>query len=163
MQRFSRKRNLSRSSRRATRTRTAFKKGQIQKTINRLINKKIETKYYDIANENYQLYHDIGYAATLPTVFFQGSIVEFFNPWANIPPGTGPRQPHWRSDYTRRNEISSTDIQQSRSPQRYVPHYANQASKSHRYHHHHTQQHKVVSARPARYHQQRPYLTPWVR
>lgn len=54
--------------------------------VKRVIMKNIETKYYDDAYENLNLYHNTGYSS-LPPV---GSDVKaiIFNPWAVIPTGT---------------------------------------------------------------------------
>lgn len=54
------------------------------------MNQKTETKYYDIADENDQLYHDVGYSGVVPAnANSEGSLVNLFNPWSDIPPGTG--------------------------------------------------------------------------
>jgi hypothetical protein len=54
------------------------------------MNKATETKFFDIAVENAQLYHNIGYHTTTPTVLsVPSSDSTFFNPWADIPAGTG--------------------------------------------------------------------------
>jgi len=49
--------------------------------------KKAETKYFDIAEENVQLYHNNGTATTLTSN--PASLQTIFNPWADIPVGTG--------------------------------------------------------------------------
>jgi hypothetical protein len=53
------------------------------------MNKATETKYYDIAGENLQVYHNVGQSGgvLIPTTIY--SDPTFFNPWADIPPGTG--------------------------------------------------------------------------
>jgi len=53
------------------------------------MNRATETKYYDVAGENVQLYHNVGNSggAIAPTA--QYSDPTFFNPWNDIPPGTG--------------------------------------------------------------------------
>jgi hypothetical protein len=53
------------------------------------MNKATETKYYDIADENRQIYHNVGESGgvALPTTIYGNA--NFFNCWADIPPGTG--------------------------------------------------------------------------
>lgn len=59
-----------------------------QTRVNRVINKKTETKYFDLGVENNQLYHNLGWGTSLipPTVC--SSISNWFNPWINIGQGT---------------------------------------------------------------------------
>lgn len=64
------------------RTRTSFKA-----RVTRVLMKKAETKYFDIAEENVQLYHNNGTASTLTSN--PGSLQIIFNPWADISQGTG--------------------------------------------------------------------------
>lgn len=59
-----------------------------QSRVNRVLNKKTETKYKDIACENVQLYHNLG-ATTLLAPGNVTSIAPFFNPWSTIARGTG--------------------------------------------------------------------------
>ena len=53
------------------------------------MNKATETKYYDIAGENLQLYHNVGQSGAVVAPTTQYGDPTFFNPWADIPPGTG--------------------------------------------------------------------------
>lgn len=53
--------------------------------VTSVLMKKAETKYYDIASENVQLYHNLGTTSTGNP----GSLSVLFNPWADIPIGTG--------------------------------------------------------------------------
>jgi len=57
--------------------------------VKRIMNKATETKYYDVAGEDLQLYHNVGQSAgaLVPTTIY--SDPTFFNPWNDIPPGTG--------------------------------------------------------------------------
>ena len=58
--------------------------------MKKILSKSTETKFFDIAVENAQLYHNIGYHTTTPTVLsVPSSDSTFFNPWADIPVGTG--------------------------------------------------------------------------
>jgi len=75
----------ARRSRFRKRTRGKY---SLKKTVKRILNKNTETKYYDIAGENQQLYHNTGTNPTFPTSTTWGDPT-FFNPWADIPPGTG--------------------------------------------------------------------------
>jgi len=50
--------------------------------------KKSETKKYQFADENVQLYHNIGYSSTVPPVMTFASLVQVFNIWADINKGT---------------------------------------------------------------------------
>lgn len=81
------KRKRSRSRRRP------FKKSRrgkysLKKTVNRIINRKLETKYFDQGDQNVQVYHNVGgagpYVGSLPV-----SDTVFFNPWLDIPQGVG--------------------------------------------------------------------------
>jgi hypothetical protein len=49
--------------------------------------KKVETKKYQFADENVQLYHNIGYTTT-PLIPSQCSLAQVFNIWADIDRGT---------------------------------------------------------------------------
>jgi len=62
------------------RTRTSFKT-----RVTRVLMKKAETKYFDIAEENVQLYHNNGTSTTLASN--PGSLQTIFNPWADIQVG----------------------------------------------------------------------------
>jgi len=79
------KRRRSRRGRSSRRTKTSFKT-----RVTQVLMKKAETKYYDIAEENVQLYHNNGTSTTL--LSNPGSLQTIFNPWADIPVGTGRNQ-----------------------------------------------------------------------
>ena len=64
-------------------------KYSLKKTVKRILNKQTETKYFDIAGENLQLYHNVGQSGGLALATPIYSDPTFFNPWADIPPGTG--------------------------------------------------------------------------
>ena len=57
-------------------------------TIKNVLNRNTETKYYDIGDENVQVYHNMGRSggAVLGSPYGDST---FFNPWSDIPPGTG--------------------------------------------------------------------------
>lgn len=58
--------------------------------VMKILNRKVETKYFDQGVENVNLYHNIGYSPTLPTIGTQpGSLIDLFNPWQDIGQGTG--------------------------------------------------------------------------
>jgi len=57
--------------------------------ITKVLNKKAETKYYDIVTENRQLYHNLGGNGTSIPLSVT-SLTPWFNPWANI--GEGARR-----------------------------------------------------------------------
>lgn len=61
---------------------------RIAKVVKAVMNRKTETKYYDIGLENNQLWHNTGFGTGVPP-FPVASIPGFFNPWARIAPGTG--------------------------------------------------------------------------
>lgn len=63
-----------------------------QARVNKALMRKAETKYYDIAEENVQLYHNLGYSAVTPVVTATKSIPTLFNCWADITQGTGRSQ-----------------------------------------------------------------------
>lgn len=77
------------SSRRSRRTKFSRKGRSLQTQVTRILNKKTETKYFDLGVENEQLYHNLGWGTSLipPTVC--SSISNWFNPWLNIQQGTG--------------------------------------------------------------------------
>lgn len=56
--------------------------------VAQVLNQKTEMKKYQFADENVQLYHNIGYTTT-PLVPSQCSLVQVFNIWASINKGTG--------------------------------------------------------------------------
>lgn len=55
--------------------------------MNQILNRRTETKYFDIGVENQQLYHNTGFGVGVPP-FPIASINAFFNPWALIQLGT---------------------------------------------------------------------------
>lgn len=64
--------------------------GNFQSRVKKAVLRTAETKYYDVAEENVNLYHNIGYSSTLPVAGANpGSMSQFFNPWSDIPQGTG--------------------------------------------------------------------------
>ena len=78
-----------RSFRRRSYRRKTRGKYSLKRTVKRILNKTTETKYFDIASENSQLYHNVGMSggAIAPTTIYSNPT--FFNPWSDIPPGTG--------------------------------------------------------------------------
>lgn len=78
-----------RSTRRVFRKKARGRRTTLKKTIQRVINKNTETKYFDVSGENLQLYHNVGQSAGIPLITTPYSDTTFFNPWADIPPGTG--------------------------------------------------------------------------
>lgn len=81
------------NKRKRSRSRKTFKKSRrgrpnLKQTVNRILNRKLETKYFDQGAQNVQLYHNVGgagpYVGSLPT-----SDSVFFNPWLDIPLGNG--------------------------------------------------------------------------
>lgn len=85
MPRYYKKRSFRK---RFSRKRTRGKRTSLRKTIKRVLYKNTETKYYDVSDENVQLYHNCGRSGGAPL----GSIYSdstFFNPWSDIPAGTG--------------------------------------------------------------------------
>lgn len=83
------------TKRKRSRSRKTFKKSRrgkfsLKKTVNRILNRKIETKYFDQGDQNVQLYHNVGGAGPyVGTPALPVSDTVFFNPWLDIPPGTG--------------------------------------------------------------------------
>jgi hypothetical protein len=59
-----------------------------EKTVKNVLNRNTQTKYYDIGDENVQVYHNMGRSggAILGAPYGDPT---FFNPWSDIPPGTG--------------------------------------------------------------------------
>ncbi len=86
--------NIKHSFRRNRRTKYSDRrKTNLKQTIKAVLNKKTETKYFDIVDENANLYHNIGPSVNLPVVgAITSSIPQFFNPWADITQGTGRGQ-----------------------------------------------------------------------
>lgn len=64
---------------------------KFQTRVKRALLKTAETKYYDIAGENFQLYHNNGYSSVVPPLgnTIPYSISTLFNPWADINQGPG--------------------------------------------------------------------------
>jgi len=60
--------------------------------VTQVLNKKTETKYFDIAEENANLYHNVGYSPLPPVVSDLKSLQVFFNPWADINQGVQRNQ-----------------------------------------------------------------------
>lgn len=81
------------NKRKRSRSRKTFRKSRrgrrsLKQTVSRILNRKIETKYFDQGAQNVQLYHNVGgvgpYVGNLPTA---DSV--FFNPWLDIQTGVG--------------------------------------------------------------------------
>jgi hypothetical protein len=86
MARNYKKRSFRRTFRKRARTRS---RPTLKKKITQILNKKTETKYFDVGSENQQLYHNIGYSAATPTPGSNPkSLIDFFDPWADIALGT---------------------------------------------------------------------------
>jgi len=86
------RRKRSRSSRRYNMKRRRSGKSRVSSTrriVSQVLNRKTETKYFDLAVQNEQLYHNLGWGTSIlpPTVC--SSISNWFNPWLNIQQGTG--------------------------------------------------------------------------
>lgn len=80
-----------RKSRRSKSRRGRFtRKGRktFKARVTQVLMKKSETKKYQFADENVQLYHNIGYTTT-PLAPSQCSLTQVFNIWADINKGTG--------------------------------------------------------------------------
>ena len=85
MARYKKKRSFRKSYKRKTRGKSSLKK-----TIRRVLNRQTETKYFDLAVENVDVYHNVGPSPILPLPTATArSDPTFFNPWSDIPPGTG--------------------------------------------------------------------------
>jgi len=69
---------------RRTRTGATF-----QSRVSQVLLKKAETKFFDRAVENQQLYHNTGFGAGVGPTFPVASIPFLFNSWINITQGTG--------------------------------------------------------------------------
>jgi len=84
------KRKFSRSSRSrpGKYSRTARVARTFQSRVNRVLLKKAETKYFDRAVENNQLYHNTGFGAGIGPTFPVSSIPDLFNSWSKIVQGT---------------------------------------------------------------------------
>lgn len=56
--------------------------------VNRILNKKTETKYFDLGVQDQNMYHNLGWGTfSIPPTTFS-SIPTWFNPWINILKGT---------------------------------------------------------------------------
>lgn len=64
-------------------------RSSLKASITQVLMKKTETKYYDIAEENVQLWHNVGASVAGPVGLPLKSFSVFFNPWADINKGTG--------------------------------------------------------------------------
>lgn len=64
------------------------RKRNLKRLITKVMMKKVETKYYDVAEENQQLYHNIGYSPVAPVSNFEGGMSVFFDLWSDISVGT---------------------------------------------------------------------------
>lgn len=63
------------------------KRRSLKSRVLKILNRKTETKYYDISTENRQLYHNLGgNGATIPLSVT--SLTPWFNPWLNIQEGS---------------------------------------------------------------------------
>jgi hypothetical protein len=61
----------------------------LRTAVQSILNQNTETKYYDVSDENKELYHNVGESNGIPLITTPYSNTTFFNPWADIPPGTG--------------------------------------------------------------------------
>lgn len=89
------RKTFKKRSRRNLKRKTRGRRPQtLKRKITLILNKKIETKYYDIAQEDVQLYHNIGYNASgVPgPTSNPGSEPTFFNCWSVIPQGVQRNQ-----------------------------------------------------------------------
>lgn len=82
-------RKRTRSMRRSRRTRRGKyarrdRTGSTRRLVNQILNKKTETKYYDLGVQDQNMYHNLGWGTVSipPTTF--SSIPTWFNPWINI-------------------------------------------------------------------------------
>lgn len=65
-----------------------YRRTTFKARVNRILNRKIETKYYDVASENNQLYHNLGWGTSLIPPTTVTSVSNMFNPWNYIQQGT---------------------------------------------------------------------------
>jgi len=86
MPRYKKKRSFRKTYRKRARGRS---RPTLRTTIKRVLNKNTETKYFDVAGENLQLYHNVGQSGGVALATQRYSDPTFFNPWSDIPPGTG--------------------------------------------------------------------------
>jgi len=84
------KRKYRKTSRKRSRRGKSTRRGRrtFKARVTQVLMKKVETKKYQFADENVQLYHNIGYTTT-PLVPSQCSLAQVFNIWADIDRGTG--------------------------------------------------------------------------
>ena len=76
--------------RKSYRHKARWNRTTLKRTIQRVLNRNTETKFFNVSVENAQLYHNVGYNATVPVAgALPHSDSTFFNPWSDIPPGTG--------------------------------------------------------------------------
>lgn len=76
-----------RKFRKSRRGKYGRKRRSLKSRVLKILNRKTETKYYDISMENRQLYHNLGgNGATIPLSVT--SLTPWFNPWLNIQEGT---------------------------------------------------------------------------
>lgn len=71
------------------RARGKLRRQSFQTRVKRVMMKAAETKYYDLGEENVNLYHNLGYSAALPVVGGTKSIPTLFNCWSLITQGAG--------------------------------------------------------------------------
>lgn len=79
---FSSRRRFKKSRRGRYSRRAGVRK--FQSRVKRALLKTTETKYFDVAIENYQLYHNLGYGTLLVPPVNVSSIPDWFNPWLRI-------------------------------------------------------------------------------
>lgn len=81
----------ARRSRKRTRRGNYYRRGRrtLKTRVVQILNRKTETKYYDIGAENLQLYHNLGQGVSGLPPTSVSSLPLFFNPWINIQQGTG--------------------------------------------------------------------------
>jgi len=85
---YKRKRRYRRSKR-SRRGRYSRRRRTFRQRVNQVLNRRTETKYFDRAVENQQLYHNTGFGAGVGPTFPVSSIPFLFNSWINITQGTG--------------------------------------------------------------------------
>jgi len=86
------RRKRSRSSRRFSMKRRRSGKSRVSSTrriVSQVLNRKTETKFFDLAVQNEQLYHNLGWGTSILPPTICSSISNWFNPWLNIQQGTG--------------------------------------------------------------------------
>jgi hypothetical protein len=76
-------RSRRKSYRKSRRGRSSRRGRNFQTRVKRVLQKTAETKYFDIAEENVQLNHNLGTSALATS-----SIAQLYNPWADIIKGT---------------------------------------------------------------------------